>query len=60
MEAAGAAAPEDACTHWSAAEQALVEHRDTMNLSVPVNTWFGNDVEFIAPNNLIWPMSLTS
>lgn len=60
VEAAGAAAPEDACAHWSEAERALVEHRDTMNLSVPVNTWFGNDVEFIAPNNLIWPMSLTS
>lgn len=49
-----------ACEHWSAAERALIEHHDTMNLSVPVNTWFGNGVEFIAPNNLIWPASLTS
>lgn len=59
VEAAGGSTGEESCQHWSAAERALMQNYDTMNLSVPVNTWFGNGVSFIAPNNLIWPMSIS-
>jgi len=52
------ASAEQRCKYWQKAEVALLSRHDSMNLAIPVFSWFGNGYKFRAPNQLLWPTSI--